>query len=219
MSLNNKRLATCFSDSMLRHLKAACLLGSAIAAADPYELAAKLNATERMAPSMAVATAFFDQMTQITGNAGGAIASLPNVNVNGGRQRSTCANLVLAAQASGTTFGVSRLPLFAVFLGITAVTDTSLGTTTIAFGDTNSSAIYGPATTLTTINAKAFFAPAATFGQPITSGFDCQTGSGTGYAVGGGAGGGLYEDITMLTAVAALPGAGNLRVVTDFMLD
>lgn len=166
----------------------------------------------------AVATLFSTQMTQITGNAGGGIQSLPNVNVAGGKQRQFIANLTLAAQASGSVIAMARLPLLAVLTGITLITDTSLATATIAFGDANSAAIYAAAQTLTSLNTPTRIGLAATHGAPITTGYDAQSGAQvTPFAPG--AGGAGYEDILMTTGVAALPGAGNFVAIFEYSID
>ncbi len=166
------------------------------------------------------ATLFSDIMTNVTGNQGGAPQVLNNVNVSGGKERIIAANIVLAAQANGSIFGIARLPVGATFLGITVDTDTSLGSSTIKFGDAHNanSAIYGAAATLTSTNTPTAFAPAAVFGQPITSGYDCQDGHLTSYA-NAGPGGGGYEDVIMTVGAADLPGTGNLRVLVRYMID
>ena len=163
---------------------------------------------------MTTASSYSTQMAQLTGNAGGAVQSLPNVSVNGARERVAVGNLTLASQASGSVIGMVRLPLFAVITGITLITDTSLGSATIALGDTNSSAAYMAAQTLTTTNTPQRVGLAATHGAPIATGYDCTTGASTAAP-----GGGQYEDIVLTTAVASLPASGNFVVIVEYTLD
>ncbi len=167
---------------------------------------------------MAVATQFFDQMTSLTGNSGGATQVLPPAYLVYGRRRGFVASLVLAGQAAGTTFGVARLPLPFVMTDITLVTDTSLGTATIALGDANTANLWMAAQTLTATDTPTKVGKTAALGVPQFAGYDCQSGAQLSYAVAGG-GGAAYEDITMVTATAALPGSGNLRIFFEFMLD
>src|SRR5215472_13911375 len=98
---------------------------------------------------MPVATAWGQVMTQLTSNSGGAIQSIPGTNLYGPPFVET---LTLAAQASGTVIGVARLPLYATFLGIVLVSSVTLGTATIAFGDSNTAARFAAAATFTTPN-------------------------------------------------------------------
>lgn len=166
------------------------------------------------------ATAFSDIMTQLTGNVGGALQALPNVNVNTGRTRGIWSTITLAAQISGTVFGMARIPLFATLTRIMYLSSVSLGATTIALGNAGNanSAIYAAAATFTTANTPSLVGLAATMGAPITSGFDCVSGLATGYTVGGNAGA-LYEDIIMTTGAASLPGAGTFRIFFEYMID
>lgn len=165
------------------------------------------------------ATAFFDIMTQLTGNVGGALQSLPNVNVHSGRCRRSVASLTLAAQISGTVFGVTRIPLFSTITSIMLLSSVSLGATTIALGNAGNanSAIYLAAQTFT-VTTPTYVGLVTTMGVPITSGFDCVSGLATGYTAGGNAGA-LYEDIIMTTGAASLPGAGTLRIFFEYMID
>jgi len=158
---------------------------------------------------MAVATVFSTQMTSLTGNAGGGSQALPNVTGVGGRERIFHADITLAAQASGTTIGIARLPLGAMITDIQIITDTSLGSATISVGDSNSAAIYAAAATYTTINVPVYVGLAATLGVPITSGYDCQTGVANK----------SYEDLVLVTASASLPASGNLRITVKYVLD
>jgi hypothetical protein len=169
---------------------------------------------------MAVATLFGTQMGLLTGNSGGAIQQLPGVNVVGARQRTFVETIALASQASGSVIGVARVPLYAVFLGITLITDTSLGSATVSFGDANQAALYGAATTLTAINTPTLIAKADAIG-PILNGYDSVTGNLVDPFMPQfvGQGGALYEDIVMAIGSAAFPASGTLMVLTDYQID
>lgn len=158
---------------------------------------------------MTVASAFTPVMAQLTGNTGGAVQSLPGVNVAGARERIFVGSIALASQAAGTVIGVARLPLNSVITGITYVTDTSLGSATIALGDANSAAQYAAAQTLTSTNTPTRIGLASTHGQPITAGYDCVSGAASK----------TYEDLVLTTAVASLPSSGNLAVIVEYALD
>lgn len=157
------------------------------------------------------ATLFSTQMAALTGNTGGAVQSLPGVNVAGGRLRIFVANLALASQASGSVIGVARLPLLAVISGITYITDTSLSTATIKLGDAGNgnSAIYAAAQTLTGTNTPTKVGLAATLGVPIAAGFDCVSGLAAA----------SYEDVILTVGVAALPSSGNLTIIFEYAID
>lgn len=157
------------------------------------------------------ATAFFDQMLTLTNNTGGAIQSLPGVNLVGGRRRGFISSLVLNSQAAATVIGVARIPLQAVITDITLLTDTSLSTATIALGDAGNgnSAIYAAAATLTSTNTPTKVGKTAVLGVPVIAGFDCVSGLASS----------SYEDIILTTAVAALPASGILRIFVEYQID
>lgn len=165
------------------------------------------------------ATLFGTNMTLLTGNSGGGIESLPNNQV-GAKERCFVEKITLNSQVAASVFGVARVPLYAVLLGITALTDTSLGSTTIKFGNAHNgnSAIYGAAATLTALLTPTVFAAIGTIYQPITSGYDCQSAVNVTPQTPGNAGG-LYEDIIMTTAAATAPASGTLFIVTRYMMD
>jgi hypothetical protein len=158
---------------------------------------------------MAVATAYFDQMTTLTGNTAGAVQTLPDVTRVGGRRRTFVSSLTLASQASGTTIGVARLPIGAVINSIQGITDTSLGSTTISLGNSNSAAIYKAAATFTATETPTLWGLTATRGVPITSGYDCVTGVANR----------SYEDIVLVTGAATAPSSGTLRILIDYSID
>lgn len=155
------------------------------------------------------ATVYFPEMTLLTGNTGGAVQALPTVTKVGGRERVFASSLTMAAQASGTTFGVARLPLGAIITGWTLITDTSLGSATISFGDANNTTLYKPAATFTTTDTPTRVGLTSSHGQPIATGYDCVSGAVSK----------SYEDITMTVAAAALPGTGVLTVIIEYVMD
>lgn len=158
-----------------------------------------------------------------TAQSGGKLV-LPAVTLFGGRLRQQIATLTLASQAAGTVIWVARLPLYAALRSIDVITDTSLSTATIKFGDAHNgnSAIYGAAATLTSTNALTRFGPpTALTGVPITTGYDhggilVTPAMPMLFAPDGGS---LFEDIIMTTATAALPSSGTLRVLTSYTID
>lgn len=161
---------------------------------------------------MAVATAFTPVMTQLTGNTGGALQALPNVTLNGGRQRTSVGVLTLASQASGTTIGMVRIPVSpggTVLVGMTLVTDTSLGSATISLGNSNTAAQYMAAQTFTSTNTPTRVGKAVVHGVGITSGYDCVTGLASA----------VYEDIVLVTATASLPSSGTLALLVEYVID
>lgn len=176
-----------------------------------------------------LASAQSDNMALLVGNSGGGIMSLPGVNVWSGRARWQLSRIVLAsqdydAQTGGFAIQVARLPLYASLLAVIANTDTSLGSTTIAFGDshTGNGAIYGAAATLTSTNvATRMGPPTAAYGVPITTGYDGKTGNVMNSFMPQkvGDGGALYEDILMFLGVADLPASGNLVIGVEYLID
>ncbi len=177
----------------------------------------------------AVASAYFTPMTNIVANLGGAVQQLPQAWQFGGKQRTFGGGLTLNSQASGTTFGVCRVPLFGAIVGITLVTSISLGTATLAIGDANAAAQYVAAATYTAVDTPTRIGKAAQHLTQLLQGYDAVSGKATNYAAAQNdpqsaapesqGFGGLYEDITMVTAVAALPASGTLVILVDYVLD
>lgn len=166
------------------------------------------------------ATLFGTEMTTLTTNIGGNIESLLPSYLSHGKDRYFVANLALAIQGSTAVIGVARLPLPFVLTGIKLLTDTSLGSSTIALGNAGNgnAAKYKAAAVFTAVDTPTFVGLTASMGVPITSGFDCVSGLATGYGAGGN-GGALYEDIILTVAVAALPASGNLRIFFSYVID
>lgn len=167
------------------------------------------------------ATLYSDIMTKLQQNAGGGLQSLIDGNLYGTRLRRQVSKVVLASQVSGSVFWMARIPLFACLLDINAMTDTSLGSSTIGFGDAHDtfSVIYGAAATLTALNTKTRFGPPlAKWNVPITTGYDYLAKQVTAYAPSS-IGGALFEDIIMITGAATLPASGNLTVEFVYAID
>jgi hypothetical protein len=166
------------------------------------------------------ATLFGTEMAKLTGNVGGNIQQLLETYISGGRVRGIVANIPLAGQANGSVIGIARLPTPFNLVGIVGLTDTSLGTATIALGNAadGKSAIYKAAATFTATNTPTLWGLASSLGVPVITGYDCLTGAPTSYANAGNGGGG-YEDIVMTVAAADLPGAGKLRIFFEYMID
>jgi hypothetical protein len=172
------------------------------------------------------ANAFTDNMTSLTGNSGGAVETLPAVTVFGGKERVQFGRITLASQSHSTPtiFGVFRVPLYAALVWIGVSTDTSLGSSTLAFGDAadGNGAIYGAAATFTSTNTETRGGPkTATLGMPITSGYDCVTAALVSPFMPqtAGQGGFSYEDIIATVGAADLPSSGNLVLICRYAID
>jgi hypothetical protein len=172
--------------------------------------------------SVILQTANADNMALLNGNIGGAAQQLPGVNFVGGKERLFIEHLTLAGQSHSPSAAIciARIPVGGVFLGITALTDTSLGSSVIQFGNSanNDGYIYGTAKTLTAIDTPTSFANHETYGKQITTGYDGVSGNPTtpqnnsGY-------GGAYEDILLIVGTADLPASGNLIIITRYSID
>ena len=167
---------------------------------------------------MTAATYFSTQMAQLTGNAGGGIQSLPAVTVAGGRERVFIANVAFASQPAGSVIAVARLPLGAIITGLAVIVDTSTGAATLAFGDTNTPALYAAAATYTTTQTPAKVGLTTSHGVPITTGYDALSGNAVTYQKPS-EGGALYEDVTITVGAAALPASGNLLAIFEYAID
>lgn len=148
-------------------------------------------------------------IAQLKGNVSGVVQVLPTVTVNGGRDRSFIETLTLAAQASGSRIAVARLPLYAAIVGIKIVSSGAPGAGTVSFGDFNNDTRYSAAVALPAVETEATYVASGTYGVPITTGYDSDTGDTTkGYA-----------DIIMVTGGAALAASGTMRIRTIYTLD
>lgn len=170
------------------------------------------------------ATAWSDIMAKLQGNQAGGLEALPDVTLFEARVRQQVSSITLAAQVSGTVIWVGRVPLGAAIKSIEVTTDTSLGASTLAFGDAHNanSAIYGVAATYTTTNAMTRAGPpTAMAGVEIATGYDylgtlVNRGMPQTPSPAGGAG---FEDIIMTVGAATMPASGNLRIVITYTVD
>lgn len=153
---------------------------------------------------MAVATVFSDIMTSLTGNSGGGVQVLPPSYLVYGKRRTLTALITLAAQVAGTVIAVARLPLPSVITDITLLTDTSLGSSTIALGDANSANFLSAAATFTATDTPTWKGKAAVLGQELALATDYLGNIGK------------YEDLILTIATAALPASGNFTVMTFY---
>lgn len=170
------------------------------------------------------ATTYSDIMALLQSNQGGAVLSLPAVTLLGSRLRHQVSTITLASQLSGAVTWVGRIPLFSVLRSIDCITDTSLGSSTIAFGDAHdtNSAIYGAAATFTATNTLTRFGPPlAKCGVPITTGYDHAGVLVTANMpqTPGPDGGFLFEDINLIVGAATMPASGTLRVLISYAID
>lgn len=165
------------------------------------------------------ATAFSAEMLKLTGNTGGALYQAVESYYDG-KERVKIATITYAAQVAGTVIGVARINLPFVLLGISLLSDTSSGSTTLAIGNAanGNSAIYKTAAAFTATDTKTTYGLTAKTGVAILSGIDCLTGLPTTYDTGGN-GGGMYEDFILTLAAATAPASGTLRLFFNYMID
>ncbi len=129
-----------------------------------------------------------------------AAGGFPEVTEVGGRCRVFNEKVVYAAQASGSTITVAKLPNGAQILGIELITDTSTGTATLAFGDGTTPTAYSAAAVQTTINVTQIVGVALS-GAGVLSPLTAD------------------GSIVITTGTAALPASGNLMVSTYYVVD
>lgn len=165
------------------------------------------------------ATAWSDLMTKLVGNQGGQVESLPDARLQAGNVKAQYSRVSMSTQSSGTVIHVARVPRGGVVHSIDAMTDVSLGSATIKFGNAHdgNSAVYGGGATLTSTDALTRFGPPlAKTGVVIDTCYD-YAGNGPLTALKPSPyGGGEFEDIVMTTGAAALPGSGTILVRTAF---
>lgn len=158
-----------------------------------------------------MAITFSDIMTNIINNRGGQQPQvLPKVTLLGGRARQQISTVVLAAQATGAANGIviASLPKGAAFLGAELVTDTSLGSSTVAIQNGAASpVIYAAAATMTATDAPSVRTKTAVHGVPIAAPVDYLGNAAS------------FEDLILVVATAALPASGTLRITTRYTID
>lgn len=101
------------------------------------------------------------------------------------------ASITLASQASGDTVVLAKIPAGQCFAHGVIVTDTSLGTATVAVGNSSSAAKYKAAAVFTATDTPTLFGKAAAVaGDPSSA----------------------QEDVLLTVGTAALPASGQLVV-------
>lgn len=134
-----------------------------------------------------MATQFGTQMTKLRV----VPQTVPDPGFVDGTLRVFCEEIALAGQPTTDTIEVARLPKGAVPLFGVLLTDTSLGTATVAIGVSGDTGKYRAAATFTATDAPTLFGAAAATGEALTA-----------------------EEIVILTiGTAALPASGTLRVM------
>ena len=115
----------------------------------------------------------------------------------GGHMHVQIADIALASQASGDTIEVALLPKGARVLNWQLLTDTSLGSATVALGTAASPAKYKAAGTFTSTDTP-------TAGMLTAAGLAVLS---------------AEETVILTIAAAAFPSSGNLRVAFFYSLD
>lgn len=123
----------------------------------------------------------------------------------GGRLISLTATITMAAQASGSILKVFKANPGWLFMGGYLLTNTTLGSATLAIGNATTAALYRAAAVLTTIDVPQPFMNnvAIGAGQFLTSPLTPYTAA---------------EEFLITTAAASLPASGILLVVGNFMI-
>jgi len=117
--------------------------------------------------------------------------AVPDPGFVDGTLRVFCEEIALSGQPTTDTIEVARLPKGAIPLYGVLLTDTSLGTATVAIGISGDIGKYRTAATFTVTDAPTLFGAAAAAGEALTG-----------------------EEIVSLTiGTAALPASGTLRVM------
>jgi hypothetical protein len=128
------------------------------------------------------------QMTKL--NAGTA----PDPGFVDGSVRSFMESVTLATQTTSDTIAVARLPKGAVLRGARIMTDTTLGSSTIAIGIAGTTGKYRVAATLTTTNTWEEIGQAADLHAALSA----------------------EEEVIITIAAASLPASGTLLVQFDY---
>lgn len=113
----------------------------------------------------------------------------------GARKRTYRSTVTLAAQASGDTIVLANIPAGYTFAGGKLVTDTSLGSATLAIGTAASAAYFKAAGTQTGTDAPASFGKAAAFAEVSPD----------------------ARQVIATVGAAALPASGTLVIDMDFI--
>lgn len=119
-------------------------------------------------------------------------SKMANGAVHGGNTRVYRATITLAAQASGDTITLARIPAGAFFVGGEIVSSVSLGSSTVAIGVAGTAAKYKAAAVFTAVDTPTSFGTASAMGNQTALV--------------------AAEDVILTIAAAALPGSGTLVV-------
>lgn len=136
-------------------------------------------------------------------NFNGAVAALlaegatPDPGFLNGTVRVSVDSITYAAQASGSTLTLGKLPKGAVVLGGALITSVTTDTATLAVGVSGTAAKYKAAAAVTTADVPQLFGKAAALGAALTA----------------------EETIIVTTGAAALPASGTLTCVIFFAAD
>lgn len=127
--------------------------------------------------------------------------NLPGADLGyGGKEISFTAFITLAAQASGSVFRLWKARAGLFWLGGQVITDTSLGSTTIAIGNATTAGLYRAAAVQTATGAPSGYFDGA-----------------AGYLVNPPVALAAPEEVLLTTAAAALPASGTLMITGRYM--
>lgn len=119
---------------------------------------------------------------------------VPLVADFGAPSRHQIADITLATQASGDTIEIALLPIGARVISFSLLTDTSLGSSTVAIGIAGSTAKYKAAAVFTATDTPTSYMKTAAGVAPLT----------------------VQEVVIVTIAAANFPASGNLRIVTTY---
>jgi hypothetical protein len=166
-------------------------------------------------------------MASIIANLAGGIQALAPSYQMSGKLRIAGGSFTMASQTAPTYIGLARIRLPIVLCGIKLIVSATLGSSTLAFGNSGSgnTALYAAAATYTSANVISTVGLAANLFTEITTGFDSTTGLATTYASGQSSAplssgfGGLYEDVLVTTGAATLPSSGTITAFVEYAID
>lgn len=146
------------------------------------------------------------EMQKVANNLAGLPMDLPKSALLSGKTRWQVATIALAAQTTSDVIHIARIPKGAVLLGFLMNTDTSLGSSTIAFGNAHSgnSAKYKAAAAFTATDTPTWVMKAAGAGLDLSLAtcYDINDKDSP------------YEDIIITIAAATMPASGRFVVAT-----
>jgi hypothetical protein len=151
-------------------------------------------------------------MAMLLGNAGGgSVQALPKAAFVYGKLRVFTEVVTLSAQTTSDTIPIARVPKAAVLNGFLVTTDTSLGSSTIAFGTVHvgETAKFKAAATFTATNTPTWFGLAAATGRDLSGDtlYDVNDKVQD------------YVDIVITIGAATMPASGRLVIQTFFTVE